>query len=112
MPPSLCVAHLGPGQVLEMARASRDAHVAENEFAESKLRESIQLVQFYSAQVERTQQRVTQAEQWVGQVRARMRHAGISTFQLNHGVSIMDVVSPIHQMLPFKHLMPGVSTAV
>lgn len=68
-------------QLLDVARASRDAHKMEKMYAASKLQESLTLAQFYRLQLEQAGDRLDKAEGWVGKIRARMRNQGIQIRQ-------------------------------
>jgi len=66
-----------PHRLLDIARDNRDSCIQEIVFTETKLRETLLLVQFYSSQLDLARARLSQAEAWVGHVRAGMRKCGI-----------------------------------
>ena len=74
---ALTVAQSDTHHLLDMAWAARSSCVEEAAFAETKLRETVLLVQFYSDQLDLARERLTQAEAWVGHVRARMRRCSV-----------------------------------
>lgn len=63
--------------LLEVARASRNACRAQKSYVASKLQESLTLAQFYQFQLEQIANQLDEAEGWVGKIRAKMRHLGV-----------------------------------